>query len=91
MSDNKQQNGHSSNDNESRLKELKLGSNVSTKELAVYSESDIKKHTKESDCWMIIHGLVYDVTKFLEDHPGTYRAVCSVFRCGSRACHVITF
>jgi len=69
-----QQNGTSSNngstDNESRLKDLKLGKSVNAKELSVYSESDVKKHTSESDCWMIIHGLVYDATKFLEDHPG---------------------
>ncbi|KAJ0979677.1 hypothetical protein J5N97_015151 [Dioscorea zingiberensis] len=22
------------------------------------------------DCWLVIHGKVYDVTTFLEDHPG---------------------
>jgi len=72
-----QQNGNASNqssgsstDNQSRLKELKLGKSVDAKELSVYSESDVKHHTSEKDCWMIIHGLVYDVTKFLEDHPG---------------------
>lgn len=60
-----------SGDNKSRLSKLKLGSHVaSVNALKLYSESDIKSHNTESDCWMIIHGLVYDTSKFLEDHPG---------------------
>ena len=27
-------------------------------------------HSSREDCWMSIHGKVYDVTKYLEDHPG---------------------
>ncbi len=58
-------------DNKSRLSELTLGSHIDTvKELKVYSENDIKSHNTDKNCWMIIHGLVYDTTKFLEDHPG---------------------
>jgi len=67
-----QSNGIPRTDNESRLKELTLGTHLpdTIKSLSVYSESDVQQHTSEKDCWMIIHGLVYDVTKFLEDHPG---------------------
>ncbi|KAL6237960.1 hypothetical protein BDW75DRAFT_237834 [Aspergillus navahoensis] len=32
--------------------------------------SDIQNHRSESDCWIAIHGKVYDVTKFLASHPG---------------------
>jgi hypothetical protein len=32
--------------------------------------SEVAQHAKDDDCWMIIHGKVYDVTGFLVDHPG---------------------
>ncbi|XP_065044847.1 uncharacterized protein LOC135676985 [Musa acuminata AAA Group] len=35
-----------------------------------YSPSEISLHTTKKDCWLSIHGKVYDVTTFLEDHPG---------------------
>ncbi|KAJ0972947.1 hypothetical protein J5N97_020906 [Dioscorea zingiberensis] len=35
-----------------------------------YSNSEISLHTSKKDCWLVIHGKVYDVTTFLEDHPG---------------------
>ncbi|RWW28716.1 hypothetical protein GW17_00006798, partial [Ensete ventricosum] len=35
-----------------------------------YSPSEISLHTSKKDCWVSIHGKVYDVTTFLEDHPG---------------------
>jgi len=31
---------------------------------------EIAKHDKIDDCWIVIHGIVYDVTKFLIYHPG---------------------
>nr|CAD1819900.1 unnamed protein product [Ananas comosus var. bracteatus] len=36
----------------------------------IYSPSEVSLHTSKTDCWLIIHGKVYDVTNFLEDHPG---------------------
>ena len=38
----------------------------------VYSLSEAKEHTTEEDCWVVISGKVYDVTKFLDEHPGGY-------------------
>ena len=38
----------------------------------VYSLSEAKDHTTEEDCWVVIFGKVYDVTKFLDEHPGGY-------------------
>ncbi|KAL3472741.1 FMN-dependent dehydrogenase-domain-containing protein, partial [Aspergillus californicus] len=32
--------------------------------------SDIQHHKSDSDCWIAIHGNVYDVTGFLASHPG---------------------
>ena len=34
------------------------------------SHPQVEKHSTKDDCWMSIHGKVYDVTKFLEEHPG---------------------
>ena len=34
-----------------------------------YSLEDVASHNKASDCWMAIHGKVYDVTTYLPDHP----------------------
>ncbi|KAJ1551205.1 Cytochrome b5 [Nowakowskiella sp. JEL0078] len=28
------------------------------------------KHNTRKDCWMVIDGNVYDVSKFLDEHPG---------------------
>jgi len=32
--------------------------------------TEIAKHATKDDCWVAIHGKVYDVTAFLEEHPG---------------------
>ncbi|KAL8253196.1 hypothetical protein R6Q59_036889 [Mikania micrantha] len=31
---------------------------------------DVSNHNKADDCWLIISGKVYDVTPFIDDHPG---------------------
>ncbi|GLC49885.1 hypothetical protein PLESTB_000319300 [Pleodorina starrii] len=38
----------------------------------VYSLADVKAHTTDKSCWLVVHGKVYDVTEFLEEHPGGY-------------------
>ncbi|XP_078447453.1 cytochrome b5-like [Wolffia australiana] len=37
---------------------------------AVFTLADVSKHNSREDCWLIINDKVYDVTKFLDDHPG---------------------
>lgn len=36
------------------------------------SLEEVAKHNKESDCWIVVDNKVYDVTKFLSEHPGLH-------------------
>ena len=46
----------------------------SDKELKIFSLEEVEKHKQASgddkSIWMVIHDKVYDVTKFLDEHPG---------------------
>ncbi|KAF9434229.1 hypothetical protein BGZ76_008354 [Entomortierella beljakovae] len=35
-----------------------------------FSVNQVSTHNSENDCWVIINDKVYDVTNFLNDHPG---------------------
>lgn len=41
---------------------------------------DCKSHNKEEDCWLVVGGKVYDVTEFLDEHPGGFDIVLAA--CG---------
>ncbi|KZV48947.1 Nitrate reductase 2 [Dorcoceras hygrometricum] len=41
--------------------------NTTTK---TFSHSEVKKHTSPDSPWIIVHGQVYDCTRFLKEHPG---------------------
>ncbi|KAH9586230.1 Cytochrome b5-like heme/steroid binding domain [Trypanosoma melophagium] len=36
----------------------------------VFSLTEVARHNKEEDLWLIINKKVYDVTKFVDAHPG---------------------
>lgn len=38
----------------------------------VFTQDHLREHTTAKTCWLAIHGNVYDVTDFLEEHPGGY-------------------
>ncbi|GBG24788.1 Succinate dehydrogenase ubiquinone flavoprotein subunit, mitochondrial [Hondaea fermentalgiana] len=40
-----------------------------------YTMDEIAKHTTKDDCWVILNDKVYDVTEFLENHPGGAKAI----------------
>nr|AHM76763.1 nitrate reductase [Morus alba]AHM76764.1 nitrate reductase [Morus alba] len=35
-----------------------------------YSMSEVKKHNSPNSAWIIVHGHIYDCTRFIKDHPG---------------------
>lgn len=35
----------------------------------VYPLAEVARHATENDCWMAIHGKVYDLTAYLPEHP----------------------
>ena len=40
-----------------------------------FTEAEVAKHNTDSDCWVILYGEVYNVSKFLTDHPGGKDAI----------------
>ena len=39
-------------------------------EAKVYTLEECKKHNTIDDCWLVMYEKVYDVTPFMDDHPG---------------------
>lgn len=46
--------------------------------LPEFTWEEIRKHTDAKSCWCVIHGLVYDLTKFLDYHPGSSHVLLEV-------------
>jgi cytochrome b5 len=38
--------------------------------LILRASHQVARHTSSTDCWMVVDGKVYDVTRFLDEHPG---------------------
>ena len=44
---------------------------TSTAQSTTYILADVAKHSTASDCWIAIDNSVYDVTKYIPQHPNT--------------------
>ncbi|XP_018425921.1 PREDICTED: cytochrome b5 isoform X2 [Nanorana parkeri] len=39
-------------------------------EVTYYTLEDVQKRNSAKELWLVIHGRVYDITSFVEEHPG---------------------
>lgn len=49
---------------------------------------EIAKHNSVNDCYLIVSGAVYDVTSYINQHPGGVKNITS--RCGSEASSIFS-
>lgn len=36
----------------------------------VFTLEEVARHNTAEDCWIVAHGVVYDVTEYIAEHPG---------------------
>lgn len=46
-------------------------------EAKTFTIEQCMEHTTDKDCWLIIDGRVFDVTPFLDEHPGGFDTLVS--------------
>jgi cytochrome b involved in lipid metabolism len=56
------------------------GTTSTTTKSSTYTLADVAKHNGVSSCWTTINGGVYDVTSWINQHPGGRDAILSL--CG---------
>ncbi|XP_052166065.1 cytochrome B5-like protein [Oryza glaberrima] len=54
--------------NKGKAKEA--SSNAKSVTFRSYTKEEISAHNTRTDCWVIIKDKVYDVTSYVEEHPG---------------------
>ncbi len=46
------------------------GIETHSKQLPRFRREEVSQHRTKEDCWIILHGEVYNVTSWLNKHPG---------------------
>lgn len=59
---------------------------IQTAGVKQFSMQDVSKHTSANDCYLSINGGVYDVTSYINYHPGGRRIITS--RCGTEVTNI---
>jgi len=57
-----------------------INTTASTSATASYDMDEVIKHNLVTDCWTVVNGSVYDVTAWVDKHPGGREAIISL--CG---------
>jgi cytochrome b involved in lipid metabolism len=69
-----------SNAQKQELKNGALGNESIEQGIISLTLAEVKKHSSGSDCWSVINGNVYNLTSFVQRHPGGVSAISSL--CG---------
>ncbi|KAK6200274.1 cytochrome b5 [Scheffersomyces amazonensis] len=49
-----------------------------SEELKTYTIDEVSEHNKVDDLWIVYNGQVYDVTKYVDEHPGGEEVIVDV-------------
>lgn len=56
--------------NNNELNDRNSKNDQDSKNNKVYTLDDVKKHNKKTDAWLVINNKVYNVTSWINNHPG---------------------
>ncbi len=56
---------------------------IDESKLKIYDLQEFVKHNGKESCWVLMDKYIYDVTTFLDDHPGSYKIL---FKCCAKDC-----
>jgi cytochrome b involved in lipid metabolism len=73
-------NGDKDDDDYDDYKVTQVRDIKSTTPLKSYSIVEVSKHKTPADCWTSVNGNVYDLTKWIAEHPGGEQPI--LYMCG---------